>query len=181
MDHAALLIVDIQEALIADNPYQKEELIENIKRLKDTAQEVGMPVFYVRHDGGPGDELEKNTPGWQIYHEIAPMNGEPVFDKQFNSSFKDTPLHQFLHIKGIRQLILVGMQTEYCIDATCKGAFERGYTLIMPKGTTSTFDNEFFSAEQLRTYFEEKMWKRRFASVISVDETIEMMRKEKEN
>ena len=40
-------------------------------------------------------------------------------------------------------LMIVGLQTNFCIDATVKSAFERGYKVIIPKDTNTTFDNEY--------------------------------------
>lgn len=42
-----------------------------------------------------------------------------------------------------------GLQTNFCIDATVKSAFERGYNVIVPKGTNSTFDNDYMNAETI--------------------------------
>ena len=60
--------------------------------------------------------------------------------------------------------------TEYCIDATCKIAFELGYEVIIPRATTTTFDNEFFSGESSVKYYEQKIWNNRYAKVISIAE-----------
>lgn len=67
------------------------------------------------------------------------------------------------------------MQTEYCIDATCKSALERGYQVILPKGGTTTYDNDFLSAEMLCRYYEEKIWNGRFASVLAPDTVCGML------
>lgn len=41
--------------------------------------------------------------------------------------------------------------------------------------TTSTFDNDYFSAEQLTAYFERKMWNGRYASVRLPEDVIRKM------
>ena len=169
MKTTALLIIDVQNAMMEDKPYNGNLLISNIKNLLQTARERGLPVIYIRHDGGNGDSLEKGTYGWQIYEEIAPAKNEIIFEKKLNSAFKNTGLHEYLQSINIHKLILTGMQTEYCIDATCKSAFDLGYEIIIPKHSSTTYDNNFFTAEALLTFFEEKIWQGRFASVISVE------------
>jgi nicotinamidase-related amidase len=62
------------------------------------------------------------------------------------------------------------MQTDYCIDATCKVAFEKGYDVTIISGTTTTVDNEYFKAEKLVCYFENAVWNNRFANVESIEE-----------
>ena len=71
--------------------------------------------------------------------------------------------------------MIVGLQTNFCIDATVKSAFERGFNVIVPKGTNSTFDNDYMDGETTYRYYNEMMWPKRFASCISVAEAIKIM------
>lgn len=64
------------------------------------------------------------------------------------------------------------MQTEYCIDATCKVAFEFGYRLFMPEMTVTTFSNSYLSGKDLCTFYVENIWKNRFAEIIPVEKMI---------
>lgn len=178
MTKTALLVVDVQEALVGDHPYREAEFIGSIRRLLETARQNRVEVIYVRHDGGAGDELEADTSGWNVYHAVAPEPNEKIFDKKFNSAFKDTGLKDYLNEKGIRDLILVGMQTEYCIDATCKAAFEYGYTITIPAGATTTVDNEFLPGAMTVNYYERKIWNKRFAEVLPVEEVITRMKRQ---
>ena len=175
MENTVLLVVDVQTALINYHPYNESAFIGNIDKLIRTARESNIEVIYVRHND-EGTELEHGKEGWEIFNSIAPAAGERVFDKHYNSAFKDTDLKEYLDFKGLKNLILVGMQTEYCIDATCKVAFEFGYSLIIPANGTTTFDNKFSSAEMLTKYYEEKIWNKRFADVISLDAALERMK-----
>ena len=61
------------------------------------------------------------------------------------------------------------------IDASVKSAFERGYRVIIPKGTNSTFDNDYMDGETTYKYYNEMMWPKRFADCISLEEAIEML------
>ena len=175
MENTALLVVDIQNALLSFRPFGKTDFIKKIKMLIETARRSGMEVIYVRHDGGAGSPLEFGSDGWQIFSEIAPTEGDRIFDKKFSSSFRGTGLKAYLDGKGITDLILVGMQTDYCIDTTCRVAFEFGYRVIIPAGSTTTFDNSLASAEKLIGYFERYLWNGRFADVLPVEEVIRMI------
>jgi Amidases related to nicotinamidase len=46
--------------------------------------------------------------------------------KNVNSAFRDTGLLDYLHEKEEDTIIIVGLQTDYCIDATVKCGFEHG-------------------------------------------------------
>lgn len=175
MKNMALLIVDVQRALIDNHPFHEAELLKNIERLSETARQNCVEVIYVRHDGGIGDELESHTKGWEIDQSIAPRAAEKIFDKKFNSAFKDTGLRDYLSEKNIDTIVLVGMQTEYCIDTTCKVAFEYGFSVLVPEGGTATYGNDSFSGAVIAKYYEQKIWGKRFADVISVEETIRRM------
>ena len=72
--------------------------------------------------------------------------------------------------------MIVGLQTNFCIDATVKSAFEKGFRVIIPEGTNSTFDNEYMDAGTTYRYYNEMMWPKRFAECVSVDEAISMMK-----
>lgn len=175
MRNIVLLVVDVQTALIAGHPYNERTVVENIKKLVAVAREQKTEVIYVRHDDGKGEELEYGTDGWKIYSEVAPVDGEKIFDKRYNSAFKDTYLKEYLEARGVDTIVLTGLQTEYCIDATVKVAFEYGFKLMIPEGTNTTFDNEYMNGERLYEFYNYKIWNKRFASVISVADAVGTM------
>ncbi len=166
----ALIIIDMQTALMQDNPWNGQQVVENILRLRDRCRMQGVPVIYIRHDDGPDTALAKGGAGWEIIPQLRPEKGEKVFDKQYNSAFKGTGLQEYLRARGIDTLVLCGMQTEYCVDATCKVAFELGFQMIIPRNTTTTFDCDFATGEALAKYYEEQIWAGRYASVVPVEE-----------
>lgn len=175
MDNVVLLIVDVQKALIEGKPYNIEEVIANIQTLIAKARDKQVEVVYVRHDGGKEDDLEKNTPGFEIYHEVTPIEGERIFDKKYNSAFKETGLHKYLQDKNIKKIVICGLQTEYCVDTTCKAAFELGYKIIIPHNATTTFDNELLKGYEISKYFEENIWSRRFAEVLPLEKVLKQL------
>ncbi|MDR3595743.1 cysteine hydrolase family protein [Clostridium sp.] len=172
MKNTVLLVVDMQEALVKHNPFNKETTIENIELLIKHCRAKNIEVIYIRHDGGIGDELEFGSEGWQIHRKIAPIDGEKIIEKRYNSAFKNTELKDYLDERNIETIILVGMMTEYCMDATCKVAFEYGYNLIIPEETNTTCDNEYMSGKEIYEYYNSKIWKNRFAKLEKVKELI---------
>ena len=172
MPQTALLIIDVQQALVDAHPYNKEAFLANLQALLALARQNGIEAIYIRHDDGPGSDFERGTKGWEIASDIAPPAGTLVIDKKKNSAFKDTELHGYLQAKGVGSLILAGMQTEYCVDATCKSAFDLGYAITIPRGCTTTFDNGAFSGRDLACFYEDKIWHNRFAQVVSIEEAI---------
>lgn len=97
-------------------------------------------------------------------------NEERIFDKQYNSAFLHTGLKEYLDSKNTKNIILVGLQTEYCIDTTCKVAFEYGYNIMIPEETNTTFDNDYLTGKGLYELYNYKIWNNRFAKVMSIEE-----------
>ncbi len=175
MKKIVLLVVDVQHFLIENHPYNERNVIDNIKRLIEFARKNNVEVIYVRHEAGVGTPFERNTNGWEIYHEVQPNDNEIIFDKKYNSSFLCTDLHMYLKDKNIENIILVGLQTELCIDSTCKGACELDYKVIIPEETNTTFGNVYINAENLYKHYNYKIWNNRFGKVVPIEEAEEMM------
>jgi len=170
-----LLVVDTQKAITNSKLYRFELFETNVKKLIDKARQNDIEVLFVRHDDGVGNELSKGNEGFEIYEGFQPAADEIVFDKKANSSFKDTGLLEYLRKKEEDTIIVVGLQTDYCIDATIKAGFEHGFKMIVPANTNSTFDNVYMSAEQTYHYYNEFMWNKRYAECISFEDTLELM------
>lgn len=177
MENTALLVVDVQNALVLAKPFEIEKVLSNIKKIIETCRENSVEVIYIQHDEKIGDELEPNTDGWEIYEDISPNANETVINKQYNSAFKETNLKEYLDRKGIDQLIITGMQTEYCIDTTCKIAFEYGFKLVIPEKTNTTFNNGSLLAKDLYEYYNFNIFNHRFGIVEDIEDTIERIRK----
>lgn len=170
-----LLIIDAQKGIMNDQLYQFDVVVSNIELLLSVARNNGIEVIYVRHDDGPGTALTKGKDGYEIYESLAPLTGEKVFDKDVNSAFKDTGLLEYLKKKDVKQVIMTGLQTDYCMDANVVCAFEHGFEVIVPAYANTTVDNDFMSAKQSYHYYNDFIWNQRYANCIRVEETITRM------
>lgn len=170
-----LLVVDTQKAITNSKLYQFDLLESRISKLINIARNNGIEVIFVRHDDGVGCELTKGNDGFEIYEGFLPAENEIIFDKSVNSSFNGTGLLEYLREKRENTVIIVGLQTDYCIDATIKAGFEHGFKMIVPENTNSTFDNQYMTAEQTYRYYNEFMWKKRFAECIPFEKALELM------
>lgn len=171
-----LLIVDAQKLITNERLYKFNEFVVNVENLIDTARKNNIEVIYVRHDDGVENELTKGKNGFEIYEKFKPCNGEKIFDKKVNSAFKETGLLEYLTNNGEKDIIIAGLQTDYCIDATIKCGFEHGFNIIVPEHSNTTVDNKFMSAKQSYEYYNEFIWKNRYAECLSLCETIERMK-----
>lgn len=147
----ALLVIDVQVSMFdeSDPVYQGDALLTTIRTLIARAREAGVPVVYVRHGEGPGTPLERGTPGWQIHPAISPERGDLVIDKETPDSFYRTALQRELEDRGVQRLVLTGMQTECCVDTTCRRAFSLGYEVTLVKDGHSTWNSAGLTAGQI--------------------------------
>lgn len=170
-----LLVVDTQQMITNNKLYNFEVFEERVKSLIELARKKNVEVIFVRHDDGPDCELTKGKDGFEIYEGFAPLDGEKIFDKTVNSAFRDTGLLEYLKDKGEDTIIVVGLQTDYCMDATIKCGFEHGFNMIVPEYTNSTFDNDFMSGEKTYKYYNQYMWNKRYAKCVSFEDAMEMV------
>lgn len=170
-----LLVIDTQKLITNKKLYQFDLFVSNIKNLIYTARKNNIEVIYVRHDDGCFTKLTKGTAEYEIYDEFKPIDNEKIFDKNVNSPFKETGLLAYLKEKDIKKLIITGLQTDFCIDATIKCAFEHGFQVIVPEFTNSTIDNQFLSGKASYEYYNQFIWHNRYAKCISMKETIREM------
>ena len=168
----ALLVVDVQQGAVARGPYRGDVVLANIASLIAACRTAGVEVIHVQHDGQPGEDEEPGTPGWEIHEAVRPASGEKLVRKSFNSAFRGTDLRAYLQERGVGTLILVGIQTEYCVDTTCRVAFEHGFVVVMPEMTNTTFDNGEISGRQIHDLHNRRIFEGRFATVPSMEETL---------
>lgn len=170
-----LIVIDVQKGITDERLYDFDGFIRNVTNIIDAARKNNVEVIYVQHDDGPGTGFSFGDKDFEIADQVAPKENEKIFIKTINSCFGNNDLANYLREFKEKDLMIVGLQTNFCVDASVKSAFERGYKVIIPKGTNSTFDNDYMDRETTYKYYNDMMWPERFASCISVDDAIKMI------
>ena len=177
-----LLVIDVQKGITDERLYEFKRFEENLRNLIYTARKSGVEVIYVRHDDGPGSGFSAGDADFEIYDGIAPNSGEKVFDKKVNSAFHEsTGLDLYLKSRNVKKVIAVGLQTDYCVDATVKSGFEKGYEIIVPEYCNSTRSNPYMDGGKTYEFFNKSMWPGRYATCTTVSETLEMIQNYKKS
>ena len=166
----ALLLIDIQNGMFGeDNPvYNSEQLLDTTQYLLTKARQTHTPVFYIQHEAPKGKNLEKGTSGWSIHSRIYPEPQDMIIHKKSPDSFHQTCLDQELRNLQIKHLLLAGIQTEVCVDTTCRRAFSLGYEVTLITDAHSTWDSATLSAEQIITHHNHTL--RWFAHTVKASE-----------
>lgn len=144
----ALLIIDTQVGIM-EPAYKSKEVLENIGTLIAKARAAGIPVIYVQHNEQYEEGLKFGSPQWQIHPAIAPQEDEPVVHKESPDSFFKTTLQQELEKRGIKHLVIVGAQTNYCVDTSSRRAVSVGYDVTLVSDAHTTEDSDVLTAEQI--------------------------------
>ena len=173
-----LIVIDMQNALMDDELYDFEGFLSNVVTIVRTARENHVEVIFVQHDAGPGTGFSVGDEAFEITEEVAPEVGEKTFVKTINSCFGNRDFTAYLEQSKDDTLMVVGLQTNFCIDATVKSAFERGYHVIIPEGTNSTFDNPYMDGKTTCEYYFNEVWPDLFAECVSFDEAMGMIEKQ---
>ena len=171
-----LLVVDMQKGLVDEDLYAFDTFTERTAQLVDAARKNNVEVIFVQHDAGPDSGMSVGDEAFDIIDRIAPTEGEKVFVKTINSCFGNIEFRDYMEKQSDKRLMIIGLQTNYCIDCTVKSAFERGFEVIIPEGTNSTFDNDYMTGETTVRYYNEDVWVELVDSV-TIEEAIDIMSK----
>lgn len=141
--NAALLIIDLQKAF--DDPRYGQrnnpEAEANTGRLLAGWRRTGRPVIHVQHlSREPDSPYRPGQPGCDFKDEVRPQAGELVVQKSTNSAFIDTGLGPYLEDKEIQTLVITGVATNNCVEASVRMAGNLGYEAYLVADATATAD-----------------------------------------
>jgi nicotinamidase-related amidase len=148
-----LVIIDMQTGAFDGKAIppvaDAENLLANVVELTIKAREANIPIIFVQHNGEEGHPFEHGSAGWYIHPDINQTNQDIIIQKTTPDSFYKTDLQSELDQLGIKKIIVAGLQTEYCIDTTCRRAFSLGYDVILAGDAHGTWDRENLTAPQI--------------------------------
>lgn len=135
----ALLVIDVQQGLFgkATPIYRAEELLENINSLVARAHKRNIPVVYIQH--ADQQNLVRGSQDWQLHPTLKPSKKDFATHKQQPNAFDETVLHETLRGLGVTCVVIAGLVTHGCVKATCLGALQLGYHVILVQDAHSNF------------------------------------------
>ena len=149
----ALLIIDVQQALCSGEyeAFDAGRVIERINHVSRQFWKIGAPIVVIQHEA-PGTVFAHDSPGWQLAQglEVAPT--DIYVRKTAPDSFHRTDLQTQLQARDVRQLVICGLQSEFCVDTTTRRALALGYPVQLVADGHSTCDNGVLSAAQISAH-----------------------------
>jgi len=146
----ALLIIDVQRALCAGEYecFEIKRIIDTINVLSAKARKANIPVILIQHEE-EGDLLQFNSEGWQLAEGLVTSDEDLRVRKTTGDSFYQTNLGALLQKRDVDRLIICGLQTDYCVNATVRQAHTLGYDVVLAADAHSTVDNGNMAAEDI--------------------------------
>jgi nicotinamidase-related amidase len=134
-----LLLVDVQRNMLQPpTPVPGAPAVAAaIDDVLAAARTAGAAVVHIRNNGPAGEPDEPGTPGWELTHEPRP--GEHIVDKWTPDAFQDTKLSEL--VPEDAHLVVVGMQSEFCVRETSLAALGRGHQVTLVRGAHATYDD----------------------------------------
>lgn len=146
----ALLVIDVQRVLCEGEwaAFEAGPLVARIAALADRARRDGAPVVFIQHEEADGP-MRHGSPGWQLAEGLVPQPGDTLLRKTTPDAFLRTELDAALKAQGVDRVVICGMQSDFCVDSTTRGALARGYPVVLASDGHSTLDNGHLSAAQI--------------------------------
>jgi nicotinamidase-related amidase len=145
----ALLLIDIQNFYFpGDGPglVNAEQASLNAREILEIFRENNQLVVHVRHKANKGFDIHKN---------VEPIANEKVITKEEVNSFQRTDLLEYLKSNNIGRLVIAGMQTQMCVEAAVRAAYDFGFECIVIQDACATRDVRFMDrtvkAEDVQT------------------------------
>lgn len=143
-----LVVIDIQNDYFPGGAFPlsgPEDAARVASLILEAFRDSSEPVFHIQHvskeAGAPF--MVPGTPGVEINDAVAPEAGEPVIQKHEPNAFLNTDLEAQLRGKGVTEIVVVGMMTSMCVDATVRAASDLGFDVIVAHDATAAPDLSF--------------------------------------
>jgi nicotinamidase-related amidase len=143
--NTALLIVDLQKDYFPGGNMPLQDSLEassQARRLLEHFRQNDLPVVFVQHlSTRPGATFFiPGTHGVEFHDDVCPLPGETIIQKHFPNSFRGTTLLDHLRSQQIEHLVISGMMTHMCLDATTRAAFDYGFACTVAGDACATRD-----------------------------------------
>jgi biuret amidohydrolase len=150
----ALIVYDMQVGIVSQIA-DGHQVVERVRGVLEAARNGGYRVFFTRHMSLPNevagviqlrtamawqhvDRVDmikpaflRNTPGFQISPEVAPLASEGVIDKITMSAFEGTFLNIAFRDCGINSFVIVGIALEVGIEPTVRHGMDLSYIPVV--------------------------------------------------
>ena len=149
---------DVKEAL-KDHENRVKAVLENGQKILNACRKKGIPPIHVRVAALSGDARDTgrlykavgfivppNSKWSKIFEEVAPKKEEIVLNKTHSSAFIGTNIDRILRNMDIENLIIIGFNTDWCVQAAFRDGQDYGYNCLLVEDACTTYTKEAHDA-----------------------------------
>jgi len=116
----ALLVIDMQVGLFEGDPprHDADGVVQRINEIAKDVRATGGIVIFIQHEDN-GD-FRRGTKSWEILATLERMDIDRLVYKRACDSFYETDLGDFLEKHGVKEIIVTGCATDFCVDTTIR-------------------------------------------------------------
>ncbi len=154
----AVLVIDVQRALCegAYETFESARIIDRINQVTARARVAGTLVVMIQHESKSGP-LAYGNQGWQLAPALHTAATDTLLRKTTPDSFHLTELDALLKRSAVTELVICGMQTDFCVDTTTRRALALGYPVVLVSDGHTTLNNKHLSAAQIIEHHNETL------------------------
>lgn len=143
----ALIIIDIQNDYFvkgSNSLFGSDEAAKNARLILDDFRHRVFPIIHIQHlsTRPTATFFLPGTIGADIHEEVKPLDSEKIIVKHYPNSFRETNLLESLLSMDVSKLVICGMMTHMCVDATTRAAKDFGFDCTVIGDACATKDLE---------------------------------------
>jgi len=155
----ALVVVDMTVEQVANIKFQKDEMIQTIKNLAQSGQFDALVDSHLWFEkGGPPSSLAEmyphigraGTPGAELIPELRGLGLDFVKKYQYSCFAGGSPLESYLRNHSIEEVVITGINTDYCVMATALDSFYAMFQTRVVESGVSSFNGKAGHLEGLK-------------------------------
>ena len=150
-----LLIIDMQKISFTPETLRHDTtgVVKRINMLSNHFRKKGQQVIIVQHDGSKHGFCKRGTEEWEILDEIEIHEEDVILPKTANDTFYKTELKAMLQKLAVDTVVVTGCATDFCVDATVKGALVSDFNVKVISDAHTTADRAQILAKDAIAYF----------------------------
>jgi nicotinamidase-related amidase len=120
----------MQVALVS-GAYREKAVLEAVNLAIRNARRASVPIIFVQHNHASFAAMIKGSKSWEIHPRLERQPDDLIIEKEASDEFYETELENRLTELGVTILAICGMQSEYCVDTTCRSALNRDFDVVL--------------------------------------------------
>ena len=154
----AVLVIDVQRGLCEGEyeTFESARIIDRINHVTAKARAAGALVVIIQHESKSGP-LTYGSQGWQLAPALHTAATDTLLRKTATDSFHLTELDALLKRGAVTEVVICGMQSDFCVDSTTRRALALGYPVVLVSDGHTTLNNKHLSAAQIIEHHNETL------------------------